>query len=147
MPATGRLFVCARCRAQVIVCRRCDRGQIYCDGDCSMASRQASMRVAGQRYQRSRHGRFAHAERMRRYRSRQNKVTHQGSAVPAADALLAPTSTTSAARVAVPATAPFVPEHCHFCHRVGPGFVRLGPLRRRVFRDVRTATHCTGHDP
>jgi hypothetical protein len=51
---------------------------------------------------------------MRRYRSRQNKVTHQGSAVPAADALLAPTSTTSADRVAVPTAAPSVPEHCHF---------------------------------
>jgi hypothetical protein len=147
MPATGRLFVCARCRVQVIVCRRCDRGQIYCDGDCSEVARQASMREAGQRYQRSRHGRFAHAERMRRYRSRQNKVTHHGSAVPAADALLAPTSTTSAARAAVPATAPSVPEHCHFCHCVCPDLVRIGPLRRRVFRDVRTATYCTGSDP
>ena len=85
MPAAGRLFVCARCRAQVIVCRRCDRGQIYCDGDCSQVARQASMREAAQRYQRSRHGRFAHAERMRRYRSRQNKVTHHGSAVPTAE--------------------------------------------------------------
>jgi hypothetical protein len=147
MPDTGRLFVCARCRAQVVVCRRCDRGQIYCDGDCSKIARQASMRVAGQRYQRSRHGRFAHAERMRRYRKRQNKVTHQGSAVPAADALLAPTSTTSAATAAVSATAPSVPERCHFCHCVCPDFVRLGPLRRRVFRDARTTTYYTGSDP
>ena len=57
MPATGRLFACVRCRAQVIVCRRCDRGQIYCDGDCAQVSRQASLREAAQRYQRSRHGR------------------------------------------------------------------------------------------
>jgi hypothetical protein len=147
MPATGRLFVCARCRVQVIVCRRCDRGQIYCDGDCSQLARQANLREAAQRYRRSRRGRLAHAERMRRYRSRQNKVTHHGSAVPAADALLAPTSTTSAATAAVPATAASVPEHCHFCHCVCAGFVRLGPLRRRVFRDVRTATDCTGNDP
>ncbi len=147
MPASGRLFVCARCRAQVIVCRRCDRGQIYCDGDCSRASRQASLHEAAQRYQRSRHGRFAHAERMRRYRSRQNKVTHHGSAVPAADALLASTSTTSAATAPVPTTATSLPERCHFCHCVCSGFVRIGPLRRRVFRDVRTATHCTGNDP
>ncbi len=81
MPASDRLFVCARCRAQVIVCRRCDRGQIYCNSGCAQVSRQASLREAAQRYQRSRHGRFAHAERMRRYRSRQNKVTHHGSAV------------------------------------------------------------------
>lgn len=26
MQATGRLFLCARCRAQVFICRRCDRG-------------------------------------------------------------------------------------------------------------------------
>jgi hypothetical protein len=147
MPASGRLFVCARCRAQVIVCRRCDRGQIYCDGDCSHISRQANMRAAGQRYQRSRHGRFAHAERMRRYRSRNNKVTHHGSAVPAADALLALTSTTSAPVASPPAAAAPVPGHCHFCDGVCSDFVRLGPLRRRVFCDVRTTTHYTGRDP
>jgi hypothetical protein len=27
VPDSARLFVCTRCRAQVIVCRRCDRGQ------------------------------------------------------------------------------------------------------------------------
>ena len=147
MPATGRLFVCARCRVQVIVCRRCDRGQIYCDGDCSQLARQANLREAAQRYRRSRHGRLAHAERMRRYRSRQNKVTHHGSASPAADALLAPTSTTSAATTPVSITAAPVPEHCHFCQCVCSAFVRLGPLRRRVFRDVCIPTHFTGHDP
>jgi hypothetical protein len=105
------------------------------------------MREAGQRYQRSRHGRFAHAERMRRYRSRNNKVTHHGSAVPAADALLALTSTTSAPEALPPAAAAPAPEHCHFCDGVCSGFVRLGPLRRRVFHDVRTATHCKGNDP
>jgi hypothetical protein len=145
MPSSARLFVCARCRAQVIVCRRCDRGQIYCGGDCSLLAHQTSMRVAGQRYQRTRHGRFAHAERMRRYRSRNNKVTHQGSAEPAADALLALTSTTSAT-VAVSAHATPEAGYCHFCHSVCAGFVRLAPLRRRVFRDVRTATDCTGSD-
>ncbi|KAF7961539.1 hypothetical protein AWV80_32265 [Cupriavidus sp. UYMU48A] len=96
MPATGRFFVCAHCRAQVIVCRRCDRGQIYCNGGCSQAARRASLREAAQRYQRSRRGRLAYAERMRRYRSRQKKVTHQGSVEQAADALLPLTLTTPA---------------------------------------------------
>lgn len=146
MPATGRLFVCAHCRAQVIVCRRCDRGQIYCNGGCSQAARRASLREAAQRYQRSRRGRLAHAERMRRYRCRQKKVTHQGSAAQAADALL-PLTLTTPARAPAPAGASTpVPEHCHFCHCAYSGFVRLGPLRRRVFRDVRT-TDRTGHDP
>ena len=147
MPASVRLFVCVRCRAQVIVCRRCDRGQIHCNSDCAELSRHSSMREAARRYQRSRHGRFAHAERMRRYRSRQNKVTHHGSVMPAADALLAPTSTTSAATAPVPITTPPVLEHCHFCQCVCSGFVRLGPLRRRVFHDVCIPTHYTGHDP
>jgi hypothetical protein len=111
MLASVRLVVCARCRAQAIFCRRCDRGQIYCNNDCTELSRQFSMREAGRRYQRSRHGRFSHAERMRRYRSRQNKVTHHGSVMPAADALLIPTSTTSAATASVSIAAAPVLEH------------------------------------
>lgn len=146
MPATGRLFLCARCRAQVVVCRRCDRGQIYCGGDCSQASRRARLREAGQRYQLSRRGRFAHAERMRRYRQRLNKVTHQRSPTPVADALLQLTSTTTAtastSTVAAPGSTP-----CSFCRCICSGLVRIGPLRRRVFRDVRTTTDRTGNDP
>lgn len=146
MPASGRFFVCVRCRVQVIVCRRCDRGQIYCDGDCSLVARQSSIREAGRRYQRSRNGRLAHAERMRRYRGRLNKVTHQGSAAPAADALLQATPTTSA-KATTPGIARRLPAHCHFCHRACSALVRLGPLRGRVFLNVRSAMHNTGHDP
>ena len=146
MPATGRQFVRARCRARIIVCRRCDRGQIYCDGDCSLAARQSSLREAGRRYQHSRNGRLAHAERMRRYRTRLNKVTHQGSAAAAADALLQATPTTSA-KATTPGIARRLPAHCHFCQRACSALVRLGPLRTRVFRHVRTATNFTGHDP
>jgi hypothetical protein len=29
MESSARLFTCARCRAQVLICRRCDRGNIY----------------------------------------------------------------------------------------------------------------------
>jgi hypothetical protein len=146
MPASGRFFVCVRCRVQVIVCRRCDRGQIYCDGDCSLVARQSSIREAGRRYQRSRNGRLAHAERMRRYRGRLNKVTHQGSAAPAADALLQATPTTSA-KATTPGIARRLPAHCHFCHRACSALVRLGQLRGRVFLNVRSAMHNTGHDP
>jgi len=66
MPATGRHFVCAHCRAQAIVCRPCDHGNC-CNGGCSQAARRASLLEAAQRYQRSRRG-------------RQTKVTHQSSA-------------------------------------------------------------------
>lgn len=79
MEPTGRFFLCARCRAQVLICSGCDRGQIYCTQACSAAARRASLREAGRRYQASRRGRITHAARARRYRERRNKVTHQGS--------------------------------------------------------------------
>lgn len=141
MPPSARLFLCARCRAQVLVCSRCDRGQIYCAEDCSQTSRRACMREAGRRYQLSRRGRFAHAERMRRYRSRQKEVTHQASAGAAPDVLLPLNSATpDTISVAAPLDEPAVPRCC-FCHRACSSFVRIGPLRRRVLRPHRTGSH------
>lgn len=136
MHATGRFFLCARCRAQVFICRRCDRGQIYCASGCAQAARRASLREAAQRYQRSRHGRLAHAQRARRYRARHNKVTHHGSPAPLSDALLPADSTRAAitgsrARASVPSVA-----HCHVCGCACSPFMRLGPLRRRGPRSV-----------
>lgn len=85
----GRMFLCARCRESVVVCRRCDRGQRYCSPACSTAARQRFQREAGARYQRSDAGRAKHAERSRQWRQRQQRVepisgepapvTHQGS--------------------------------------------------------------------
>jgi hypothetical protein len=134
MQPTGRLFLCARCRAQVFICRRCDRGQIYCAGGCAQAARRASLREAAQRYQRSRRGRLAHAQRARRYRARHNKVTHHGSPVPAPNALLPADSTRTAfthSRVSAPVRA-----HCQVCGCTCSPFMRLGPLRRRDPRSV-----------
>jgi predicted AAA+ superfamily ATPase len=37
---TARLFLCARCRAQVLLCSRCDRGQVYCGPECSQSARR-----------------------------------------------------------------------------------------------------------
>ena len=82
----ARLFLCARCRRQVLICSRCDRGQQYCGARCSGLARRESLRAAGRRYQHSRRGRHCHAERQRRYRhrcgedARAQKVTHHGSA-------------------------------------------------------------------
>lgn len=103
----ARLFVCARCRAQVLLCSRCDRGQRYCGRACSRAARGDSRREAARRYQCSRAGRIAHAARSRRWRQRRrpcsptdcgdakpaldidNFVTHQGCPTPGPDAPLA----------------------------------------------------------
>jgi hypothetical protein len=77
--AAARLFVCLRCRAQVLVCSHCDRGQIYCGGTCAQEARQHARQAAGKRYQATYRGRLNHAARAGRYRARRKIVTHQGS--------------------------------------------------------------------
>ncbi|GEM_PF-2749747 len=77
-------------------------------------------------------GRFAHALRMREYRARQEKVTHQGSPPPPIDALLAVDSATSAASTPPDCPSSIVPAwHCHFCGCRCSAFVRSGFLRGR----------------
>lgn len=77
-----RIFCCMRCRKQVKLCSRCDRGHIYCES-CAPAAARDRIRRAGKRYQATPAGRAKHAERQRRYRERQGQVgqdvTHQGS--------------------------------------------------------------------
>jgi hypothetical protein len=87
---SARLFLCARCRCQVVLCSACDRGQRYCGRACSRQSRDTAKRSAARRYQHSHRGRVAHAARSLRWRRHHqshardqqaelNKVTHQGS--------------------------------------------------------------------
>jgi hypothetical protein len=136
MDATGRLFLCARCRVQVIICRRCDRGQRYCR-DCAKEARRTSGREAGRRYQQTRQGRFAHAERARRHRARRKNVTHQGSLAPVFNAVLLLQRIGSSPPAMQPRhdsmPAPFL---CHCCVQALPPFVRTGPLRRRGSQHV-----------
>ena len=73
MRNAARLFNCASCRRQVVLCRRCDHGNIYCSRNCSGPARRRSVRLAGQRYQSSRRGRHKHAQRQRRYRERRRR--------------------------------------------------------------------------
>lgn len=97
-----RLFLCARCRAQVLICSCCDRGQIYCASGCAQKARHEAQRAAGRRYQTSRRGRLAHADRSRRWRLQQKNVTHQGSPPTPVDDVV---SADAAARANKPATA------------------------------------------
>jgi hypothetical protein len=130
-----RLFLCARCRDQVVICRRCDRGQIYCTKACAQEARRINQREAGRRYQSSEGGRANHAERSRRYRVRKKNVTHQGS-VSGPD--LPPVGSTvgSPAAAAVQGTT----TQCHWCGSCCSQFLRLGFLRRhRGFRGVTPA--------
>ena len=131
-PGSARLFLCSSCRSQAIICRRCDRGQIYCSGDCSLQARQQSQRVAARRYQASLPGRRTHAVRMGRYRARQQIVTHHGSPPLPADDLL-PTGATATTRGKVsPTERPRrSASHCHWCGRRCLPQLRQGFLRRR----------------
>ena len=80
MQTSSRLYQCARCHAQVIVCSRCDRGHRYCIDGCAQTARTDSLKRAGKKYQSSRTGRFNSAARQQRFRVRTSqKVTHQGS--------------------------------------------------------------------
>ena len=44
MQSSARLFNCARCRCQVVICSHCDRGNIYCGKRCSQTARRQSRR-------------------------------------------------------------------------------------------------------
>jgi hypothetical protein len=135
MPDTGRLFLCARCSAQVVICRACDRGHIYCSPACSGQARRASLRAAGRRYQASRAGRFAHAERARRYRARCKIVTHQGSAEPPGGDLLAVTAASGAVSARTDsAVSEGAGPRCHVCNARCAQALRLGFVRQRRLR-------------
>jgi hypothetical protein len=133
--ASARLFVCAGCRCQVLICTSCDRGQIYCAGNCAPQARRRSLLAAGRRYQTSRRGRLAHAVRARRYRARSKKVTHHGSPARPTDGLLAPSSPTVASDEKASTDPPSPPApRCHWCRRRCSALVRQGFLRRRARR-------------
>jgi hypothetical protein len=130
--ASARLFVCVGCRASAVICSCCDRGQIYCAGECARRARRGTQRAAGRRYQTSRRGRLAHAVRERRYRAHRKNVTHQGSPPPARDDLLVPGSLTIASDVTTSGEQPRRSAwHCHWCGRRCPDLVRQEFLRRR----------------
>ena len=131
MQSSARLFNCARCHCQVVICSHCDRGNIYCGKRCSETARRQSQREAGRRYQKTRRGRFAHAARQRRYRQRRRaKVTHQGSCPHRPGDRLPLTSRTSARQGAVPGADAGAERRCHRCGRRCSPLLRQGFLRR-----------------
>jgi hypothetical protein len=155
MARSARLFLCARCRDQVLLCSHCDRGQLYCSRACSFARRHERRRETARRYQSSQAGRLKHAARSACWRKRQrsqrklgagadiDKVTHQGCPQALADASLnacdTPSSTCEAtaltetapeATLATPGALSFAPPVCRRCaHSLLP-HVRLSVLRR-----------------
>jgi hypothetical protein len=142
MQSSARLFNCARCRCQVVICSHCDRGNISCGKRCAQAARCQSRREAGRRYQKTRLGRFAHAERQRRYRQRRRaKVTHQGSPPLLPDETLPAESRTSAWRGDFLVADPGDGIRCHLCGRVCSEFVRHSFLHRSATRKAIDLPH------
>ena len=157
--APGRLFLCARCQAMVLICSCCDRGQIYCAGGCAQDARHQAQRAASQRYQASRRGRMNHAARTSRWRARQKNVTHQGSPPrPSDDGVSVDTAVAASKSSAASASdvAMGSQDHgppfwcCHWCGRRCLPFVRTGnAIRPRwALRDIKgTRLKLTPVDP
>jgi hypothetical protein len=141
MDRPARLFLCARCRVQVVLCSRCDHGNRYCGRACWRQARDAARREAASRYQRSRRGRMAHSARSRRWRLRhgggggEHYVTHQGSQPTVAAAPLAAwTHDTASSGLDDIAAAPkqpasTAPWYCRRCGAPQPAWLRQGFVR------------------
>ena len=125
METTVRLFQCAFCQIQVLICTYCDCANIYCK-PCALGARKRSTQAAGKRYQKTDSGKRKHAQRQKRYRERQKllseSVTHHPSQPATAhDSLL------SLHEMAVAIIKRGI--YCHFCERVVSLFVRNSFLR------------------
>ena len=129
MDPSARLFHCARCHCQVILCRRCDRGHVYCTQGCARQARRDSLQRAGARYRATRRGRLNNALRQRRFRACQQKVTHHGSVRVVGPAVVSVTETPP------DGPRPTGPVHrqgmlaCHRCGRQTSPFLRRDYLR------------------
>jgi len=74
MKALGRLYNCALCHAQSMICQSCDRGHQYCSPHCAAIARRSHMKRAQHRYAVSHKGRLAAALRQRRFRARKRQL-------------------------------------------------------------------------
>ena len=132
METSARLFNCARCSRQVIICSYCDRSNIYCCPECSQLARKKSLRDAGKRYQSSLKGRHKHADRQRRYRQRLAKkvkiVTHHTSPILSDNDLL-PQPCEQKKRLIQPVIKTI---YCYFCGDCCPPFLRFRFLHERI---------------
>jgi hypothetical protein len=166
MARSARLFLCARCRDQVLLCSHCDRGQLYCSRACSFARRRERRRETAQRYQSSQAGRLKHAARSACWRKRRrslhqhsagadvDKVTHQGCPQALADASLhacdnmptgacepALAETAQDAAPTTPGALSFAAPVCRRCAHSLLAHVRLSWLRRSTVRPRRRHDH------
>ena len=145
MVESHRMFTCARCHKQIVICTRCDRSNRYCSDKCSDAALKESWRRASARYQSTERGRIKHKVRHQRYLQRQEEMTHKGISQVPVELRISPRATDfDVAHQEVkddeetmrgPGLAPApTPIRCHFCGRACGSFTRLGFLS--VYRDT-----------
>ncbi|MBT4130090.1 MAG: hypothetical protein HN929_13575 [Chloroflexi bacterium] len=134
MGHSARLYNCACCKQQVILCSHCDWGNRYCFDGCSKQARKKSLRGAGKRYQNTLKGRLNNAKRQAEHRIRQalaeseplpavEKVTHHGSGEGTPSASIGIDEQMSEEHSFGPL------YHCHRCGRVVDSYLRPGYLR------------------
>lgn len=129
MNTTARIYNCACCHKQTLICTYCDRGNIYCSLNCAKQSRVLNHRQSNARYQKTFFGRQKHAARQGRYRLRKinspceiKKVTDQGSIkIQPDDLLCAQNNMNKKTMLESP--------HCHFCRKCVSPYLRNGYLR------------------
>jgi hypothetical protein len=129
-----RMFLCVRCRSQVLVCRRCDRGQIYCIGTCAKEARRERQREARRRHQATARGRAMHADRNRRYRARVRCVTDHGVVKTHKTAALVRLEVFAALSEASSSRKSSTRHRCHHCGHSVSAFVRRSALHPRSHR-------------
>lgn len=81
---------------------------------CALMARKATLRAAGQRYQKSRRGQHQHAERQKRYRLAHRKIVthHTSKRLPFNDLLLSTLNETSDNTEHISMTSD---NRCYFC--------------------------------
>lgn len=131
-----------------MLCRNCDRGNIYCSKECSKEQRKRSLQRAGRLYQNSFAGRIAHAQRQKEYRARaEEKVTHQGSNdVPECDSLVNDDLETATPTTVRDGSWLRMEIRCHLCGEVCGSYARFefwrggryyGRLKKRIGNNSR----------
>lgn len=136
--ASARLFLCARCRTQALICSCCDRGHIYCSASCSGQSRREKQMEAARRSRTHPEARQKRRLRNQRFRERRKTETHQGPPASPPCVVQAPDIRKSPEDDASNAD----PRHdqaprCHWCGRLCRSAFRQDFIWRRNRRRIR----------
>jgi hypothetical protein len=131
MCRSARLYNCARCSRQVIICSHCDRGNIYCADNCFDLSRKEKLKQAQKRYEQTAHAKELKAKRQKQYRQRKKeKATHQGSIQLALYDLLLIELEKLKNKVKKRHFTQYQSMRCHFCGSTCSDYLRLFFLER-----------------